>query len=66
MRSAAAAKAAPAALVGAVFEDQIDERLGKPWIIAVSLIVFGIVLWWADRLKGRRRLEGHLHVRSEV
>jgi undecaprenyl-diphosphatase len=44
-------------LVGAFFEDQIDERLGKPWIIGVSLIVFGIVLWWADRLKGRRRLE---------
>ena len=47
----------PAALVGAVFEDQIDERLGKPWIIGVSLIVFGIVLWLADRLKGTRRLE---------
>jgi undecaprenyl-diphosphatase len=47
----------PAALVGAAFEDQIDERLGEPWIIGVSLIVFGLLLWWADRLKGRRRLE---------
>ena len=29
----------PAALVGAVFEDQIDEHLGTPGIIAVSLIL---------------------------
>ncbi len=48
----------PAALVGAVFEDQIDSRLGEPWIIAVSLIVFGVVLWFADRLVGRKPLEG--------
>lgn len=47
----------PAALVGAVFEDQIDEQLGEPWIIAVSLIVFGLVLWWADRLAGHRKVE---------
>jgi undecaprenyl-diphosphatase len=47
----------PAALVGAAFEDQIDSRLGEPWIIAVSLIVFGVVLWFADRLVGRRRFE---------
>jgi undecaprenyl-diphosphatase len=48
----------PAALVGAAFEDQIDSRLGEPWIIAVSLIVFGVVLWFADRLVGRRAFEG--------
>jgi undecaprenyl-diphosphatase len=47
----------PAALVGAAFEDQIDSRLGEPWIIAVSLIVFGVVLWFADRLVGRRPFE---------
>ncbi len=39
----------PAALAGALFEDWIDERLGTPAIIAVSLIVFGLLLWWADR-----------------
>jgi undecaprenyl-diphosphatase len=47
----------PAALVGALFEEWIDERLGKPWIIAVSLIGFGLLLWWADRQIGRRRFE---------
>ncbi|HEX6656587.1 MAG TPA: undecaprenyl-diphosphate phosphatase [Ilumatobacter sp.] len=47
----------PAALVGAVFEQQIDEHLGEPWIIGVSLIVFGLLLWWADQQRGTRKLE---------
>lgn len=47
----------PAALVGAFFEDQIDDRLGTPTIIAISLIVFGLLLAWADRMVGRRELE---------
>ena len=47
----------PAALVGAVFEKQIDEQLGEPWIIGVSLIVFGLLLWWADQQRGARKLE---------
>jgi undecaprenyl-diphosphatase len=47
----------PAALVGALFEDQIDSRLGTPTIIGISLIVFGLLLWWADRRTGRRQLE---------
>ena len=47
----------PAALVGAAFEDQIDSKLGTPVIIGISLIVFGLILWWADRDTGRRQLE---------
>ncbi|MFP5488854.1 MAG: undecaprenyl-diphosphate phosphatase, partial [Acidimicrobiia bacterium] len=47
----------PAALVGALFEEQIDSRLGTPVIIGVSLIGFGLLLWWADRRVGDRRLE---------
>ena len=47
----------PAALVGAVFEDQIDKHLGQPWIIGVSMIVFGLLLWWADQKQGIRKLE---------
>ena len=46
----------PAAVVGALFEDVIDERLGTPTIIGVSLIVFGLLLWWADRQEGKRPL----------
>jgi undecaprenyl-diphosphatase len=46
----------PAAIVGALFEKTIDNRLGKPWIIAVSLIVFGVLLGLSDRRAGRREL----------
>jgi undecaprenyl-diphosphatase len=46
----------PAAAVGALFEDQIDTRLGTPVIIGVSLIVFGILLAIADRTLGRREV----------
>jgi undecaprenyl-diphosphatase len=48
----------PAAAVGAVFEDVIDEQLGGPVVIAISLIGFGLLLGWADRATGRRRVEG--------
>lgn len=48
----------PAALVGAVLEDWIDTTLGKPAIIGVSLIVFGVLLWWADQRAGKRTMEG--------
>lgn len=47
----------PAALVGALFEDQIDSRLGTPLIIGISLIGFGLLLGWADRRAGKRPVE---------
>jgi len=48
----------PAALVGAVFQDQIDEHLGKPGIIGVSLIFFGLLLYVADQRVGHRKVDG--------
>jgi undecaprenyl-diphosphatase len=47
----------PAAAVGALFESEIDNRLGTPTIIAVSLIGFGVLLAIADRTLGRRRVD---------
>jgi undecaprenyl-diphosphatase len=47
----------PAVAVGAVGEDWIDENLGEPWMIAILLIVFGLVLAWADRLPQRRSID---------
>ena len=47
------ASAVPSGLVGVIFEDDIAV-LGEPVWIAVSLIGFGLVLWWADRLRGSR------------
>jgi undecaprenyl-diphosphatase len=46
----------PAAIAGALFEKTIDNKLGKPGLIAVSLIVFGVLLAVADRRSGRRTL----------
>ncbi len=47
----------PAAAVGALFESTIDNRLGTPTIIAISLIVFGLLLYVADRTVGRRSMD---------
>jgi undecaprenyl-diphosphatase len=44
----------PAAVVGALGEELIAERLGEPWQIAVLLAVFALVLLVADRTKPRR------------
>jgi undecaprenyl-diphosphatase len=49
--------ALPAGAVGAVAESAIDDKLGTPGIIAVSLVVFGLVLEWADRHAGTRTLD---------
>ncbi|MCY7300365.1 MAG: undecaprenyl-diphosphate phosphatase [Ilumatobacteraceae bacterium] len=47
----------PAAAAGALGEKYIDEKLGTPVLIAVSLIVFGVLLAWADRRAGTRGLD---------
>jgi undecaprenyl-diphosphatase len=45
--------AIPGAIVGAAFEEFIAEHLGAPWLIAVNLIVFGLVLYVADHAAER-------------
>ena len=47
----------PAVIVGFFGEDLIDGYLGEPWMIAIQLIVFGILLGIADRLPQRRGTE---------
>jgi undecaprenyl-diphosphatase len=49
--------AVPAAVVGALFDDVIAEQLGGPVAVAVSLIGFGALLWWADHRTGERTAE---------
>ena len=49
--------ALPAAAVGAFLENTIDDKLGTPLLIAISLIVFGLLLGWADRRSGDRPIE---------
>ncbi len=54
---AIAAATVPAALVGALGESFIANRLGEPWQIAIMLSVFAVLLFIADRTAERRRLE---------
>ncbi|MGE0880216.1 MAG: undecaprenyl-diphosphate phosphatase [Acidimicrobiia bacterium] len=49
--------ALPAAAVGAVADSWIEDNLGQIPLIAILLIVFGVVLMWADRLLGKRTID---------
>jgi len=40
----------PAAIVGVALESFIEDRLGKPWIIAVAMIVFAGVMYLIDHI----------------
>jgi undecaprenyl-diphosphatase len=46
----------PAALTGFLAEGAIAEHLGQPWQIAILLVVFAGVLWWADRRPQSREM----------
>src|SRR3954447_13119310 len=47
----------PGGLTGALFETPIEDHLGQIWLIGIMLVVFGAVLYWADRQRGRRELD---------
>lgn len=48
------ASAVPAAITGVLLEDALLGASDEIWLIAVLLIVFGLILLWADRLPGER------------
>jgi undecaprenyl-diphosphatase len=45
----------PGMIAGATLESVIEDKLGQPWLIAVMLAVFGVVLYVVDRLARRDR-----------
>lgn len=45
----------PGVVAGATLESQIEEHLSQPWLIAVMLAVFGVVLWGVDRWAAHAR-----------
>lgn len=47
----------PAAVVGILFNDIIENTLRSPLIVAVMLIVFGVFLYYSDRMRQIRRLD---------
>ncbi len=52
------ASSVPAAITGALFSDAIERHTGQIPLIAAMLILFGVVLGWADRRRGGAPLEG--------
>ena len=52
-----AAATVPAAIVGALGENLIAEKLGEPWQIAFFLSFFAGLLWLADRRPETKRME---------
>lgn len=48
----------PVVIVGGLFAGLVSTTLRSPSVIAVTTIVFGLLLWWADqRGKGQRQLK---------
>ena len=48
----------PGAILGKLFDKQIEEHLRLPGIIGLSLIVVALIMWWADsKAKLRRNIE---------
>jgi len=47
----------PVGLAGLLFKDVIETQLRSPMVIAVATIVFGLLLWYADRTGKRGRDE---------
>ena len=46
--------AIPGVVTGALLDNFITDHLGQEWLIALMLVGFGVVLWFADRLPGKR------------
>jgi undecaprenyl-diphosphatase len=50
--------AIPGAILGALFDDTISNHLSGTVLVALMLIVFGVVLYGADRIHGHRTSDG--------
>jgi len=53
----------PGVIAGAALEGVVQDQLGQPWLIAVMLAVFGVVLYTVDRLASSTRHLEDLTVR---
>ncbi|GGI95726.1 undecaprenyl-diphosphatase 1 [Shewanella hanedai] len=40
----------PAVVLGFTLKDLIEEYLRGPGVIAITTVIFGLLLWWADRM----------------
>lgn len=56
----------PAAVVGLLFDDWIEENVRQPWVVAVALAVVATIMLFADRLSKRTRTIEDVGVRDAV
>ncbi len=56
----------PGVVLGVLLESFVEDKLGQPWIIAVNLAVFGVVLYVVDRFAGQGRHLGDLRLRDSL
>lgn len=56
----------PVGLAGLLFMDVIESYLREPLVIAATTIVFGLLLWWADKQGKRLRSEHTIGWRDVV
>jgi undecaprenyl-diphosphatase len=56
----------PIAILGFLFQDQIETGARNLWLVGSMLIIFGIVLGLADRIGTRQRTVGDLSFRDGV
>jgi undecaprenyl-diphosphatase len=54
----------PAVIAGVALESFVEDELGQPWLIAIMLAVFGVVLYAVDRVMSARRHLDDLGVRD--
>lgn len=45
----------PAAVIGLIFDDLLDEYLYTPWVVAAALIVYGVAFIIIEKLKSKKQ-----------
>lgn len=45
----------PAAVVGFLFQDFIETNVRSALLVGITLVVFGVILWWVDKVSEQKR-----------
>ena len=56
----------PAALVGLIFDDLLDEYLYTPWVVAAALIVYGVAFIVIEKLKNKKQVSFRINSVDEL
>ncbi len=56
----------PIAIVGLLFQDQVQTTLRSLWFVAAALIGWSVVMWLADRVVARRHGEDQVTIKDTI